>query len=479
MSGAPRHGPSVLAVPVGLMPPVDDAPILTAIGTTQSPKWRFQTMFSATKFIVAGAIVALVGGFLLTGPLSQRSSDGRQPAAATTTAPSAQASPPGSPAATLAPSEGMTSAPKTSVKTDLLPGVDLLTEEVRPGVFRVLGDGIRDLEAGSGVRDVTVDAAGHVWTLRGGTGNWKVERLGEPGESTHLTWTSKATLGLGADGSPVIGDGSAAITDASRELDLEDGTWVERQTEAPACYQPESPMEPPYGLPLPDGACLRASQWLSRSHRYWQHAPNSDLGLPDDRFIDDLAVGPDGTGWASVRSYSPDTGSFPTGFDGLLHYDGATWIHIPAAPSDIPSEWLAGTQDMAVTPDGTVWIVEQHPQENDYPDVWVRSWDGANWAMYGPSDWPRWSSTSSGSGTGTHVNPDGTIWFLGGNLLFDRASLHPLDVDLGNLDFDLSNQRIGPDGTFAPGGNIWLAATDLEGARQLYVITPEAVTATE
>ena len=33
------------------------------------PARRFQTMFSATKFVVAGAIVALFGGFLLSGVL--------------------------------------------------------------------------------------------------------------------------------------------------------------------------------------------------------------------------------------------------------------------------------------------------------------------------------------------------------------------------------------------------------------------------
>jgi hypothetical protein len=38
----------------------------------QSPKWRFQSMFSATKFVVAGAIVALFGGFLLSGVLTER-----------------------------------------------------------------------------------------------------------------------------------------------------------------------------------------------------------------------------------------------------------------------------------------------------------------------------------------------------------------------------------------------------------------------
>ena len=52
---------------VGPTRPFDDAAIFTAITAMQFPKWRFQTMFSATRFVVAGAIVAMFSGFLLTG----------------------------------------------------------------------------------------------------------------------------------------------------------------------------------------------------------------------------------------------------------------------------------------------------------------------------------------------------------------------------------------------------------------------------
>ena len=55
--------------------PVDGAAIFTAITAAQSPKWRSQSMFSATKFVVAGAILALFGGFLLAGVLTQPSEE--------------------------------------------------------------------------------------------------------------------------------------------------------------------------------------------------------------------------------------------------------------------------------------------------------------------------------------------------------------------------------------------------------------------
>ena len=52
---------------------------LVPLTTSQRRSWlprhtrgRFQSMFSATKFVVAGAIVALFGGFLLAGVLTRR-----------------------------------------------------------------------------------------------------------------------------------------------------------------------------------------------------------------------------------------------------------------------------------------------------------------------------------------------------------------------------------------------------------------------
>jgi len=39
--------------------PVDDAAIFTALTNIESPKWRFRSMFSATKFAVAAAVAAV------------------------------------------------------------------------------------------------------------------------------------------------------------------------------------------------------------------------------------------------------------------------------------------------------------------------------------------------------------------------------------------------------------------------------------
>ncbi len=70
---------------------------------------RFQTMFSATKFVVAGVIVALFGGFMLSGVLTQRSDE---PLPAVGASASAQAEP----------TEASTSAPEPTAQAEDVEG---------------------------------------------------------------------------------------------------------------------------------------------------------------------------------------------------------------------------------------------------------------------------------------------------------------------------------------------------------------------
>jgi hypothetical protein len=108
-------------------------------------------MFSATKFVIAGAIVALFGGFLLSGVLTQPSEE-------------------------AVPAAAVSASPSTS--PDLLPGVDLVTEEVEPGVFRVLSDGTdNDMGLGAdGSAQVVAGQEGSVW-VRDQQGWPEVDRL--------------------------------------------------------------------------------------------------------------------------------------------------------------------------------------------------------------------------------------------------------------------------------------------------------------
>jgi hypothetical protein len=63
--------------------PVDDAAIFTAVSATRSTMWRFPTMFDTLRFVIAGAVVATFGSFLVSGTLPQRSNSDPLPAAMT------------------------------------------------------------------------------------------------------------------------------------------------------------------------------------------------------------------------------------------------------------------------------------------------------------------------------------------------------------------------------------------------------------
>jgi hypothetical protein len=125
-------------------------------------------------------------------------------------------------------------------------------------------------------------------------------------------------------------------------------------------------------------------------------------------------------------------------------------------------DFLMATHNMAVAPDGTVWVLEYSPET-----VTVRAWDGATWASYGPGEPPEsdWCSPAGCSmPRGIHFNGDGTIWFMDGRLFFDGESLHPVDLWL------MRSSR----SSFAPDGTAWAL-----GGGHLYAITPEAVAGEE
>lgn len=71
--------------------PFVDVTASVRAATTAAPKTRLLTMFGATRFVLAGAIVALFGGLLLAGLLSQQV-DERLPAPGASASPSPEAS---------------------------------------------------------------------------------------------------------------------------------------------------------------------------------------------------------------------------------------------------------------------------------------------------------------------------------------------------------------------------------------------------
>lgn len=71
---------------VGPARPVDDATVVET-ATSHPRKWALPSLFSATKFAVAGVIVALFGGFLLAGLLTTQPSDESLPVGASPSPP--------------------------------------------------------------------------------------------------------------------------------------------------------------------------------------------------------------------------------------------------------------------------------------------------------------------------------------------------------------------------------------------------------
>ena len=106
------------------------------------PEWRFGSILGVTRLVAASVIVALFGGLLLGGlamrPSGEEASAIGASASATALSESTDAiveksEPPTAPEAVA-----------TMATPELLPDVSLVTEQVEPGVFRVLSDGVRE-----------------------------------------------------------------------------------------------------------------------------------------------------------------------------------------------------------------------------------------------------------------------------------------------------------------------------------------------
>lgn len=424
------------------------------------PMWRFQPMFSATKFVVAGAIVALFGGFLLSGVLTQPSEE-RIPAA-------------------------VTDSPDPS--TQLLPGVDLVTEEVEPGVYRVVGDGIRDLSRSYEVTTlgqqrpfkmmrsaVILGLDGSVWAI-------EFDRFFRIGEDATHHWDGDYPNDRGAYSAFAVGpDGTlwqAGPTDFSEEV-------------------PDYPVE----------AALR-----SFDGREWDVRVSSS----DFASAADVAVASDGAVWASWA----DSAEFPTeclgrlvgdawevievpGSCALLHdpagHDFDLWsLNIAAAGGH--GTWIFNGQPRHL--DGDTWRTIQWPsglaQQYTILDagldgtVWVQDghgtlgrFDGTEWRVYDKSDgYPLFWDPGDGDPSKLRVAPDQSVWYpasgaaddtgrCGGVARFDGTTATQYLTDHCVSDLDIS-----------PDGKVWVRAIQLDPSNETdvvhtYVITPEAVAAAE
>jgi hypothetical protein len=457
--------------------PVDGAAIFTAITATQSQKWRFQSMFSATKFVVAGAVVALFGGFLLTGVLTQPSDD-RPPVVGASASVATQAEP--TDAATSEPDTTTDVDADRTTTPDLLPGVDLVTEEVEPGVYRVLNDGVRDLADGwpdelqISKRNVVAGRDGSVWLFRPDPETDHESsvffKLGAPQERADWTiWVYDDGV-VGPDGVMWY-----ATTDRQQRVpeprlrSFDGADWSD--------YPAAEDGGVVTGVEVTsDGAVWTTTQTGDRrrmSAARWDRGEWQRLGgrVPANAqrragsWGHHVSMTDDGDVWLLP--------SGPSGNDaGIFRNAGSGWK--PIAP---PSGWTPSVGH--VGRDGTLWAtLRKSKKRKDTLHVITRlgRFDGEEWQVFGKGErFPDMAGIHQGLPSRFEVAGDGRVWLLdtasedegvwcGGVVNFDGTSWVRLLDRLCAYDADL-----------APDGNLWLEAGEFEGPIHLYLITPEAV----
>ena len=441
-------------------------------GGVTIPTARGFTMLSAVKFVAAAAIVALFGGFLLAGVLTTQQ-DGEALPAAPTESPS--------PMATEA----------------LLAG--MVTEEVEPGVYKVINDGVRDLAHADPSRvDVTLD--GSVWLSGIGDGQdlfhlgeervfegrvgrvgypyfmevapdgslWTIDKVAPDGSR----WSFDGPMGMVSIDSPTgifSFDGErwtvrATTTDLLYPLAVgPDGTvWV--TVADPDKHCPASGADECWGTTLlrleDDGSLTTIEDW-------------SDVHDGDASLLG-LAVSPDGDVW--LVGWGGETKDGTEFAGALLRFDGEGWEAIPG-----PEGWAPEWPWLASGPDGTLWM-DASRRVGDANSGELARYDDAGWTTFTDADGVEpWHDRTGywGLMVPPTVAADGSLWLVrfddqgcGGAAHYDGTTWTSYLAGYCIDDLDI-----------APDGSVWLEAydgdTDGHDRSSLYVITPEAVAANE
>jgi hypothetical protein len=401
-------------------------------------------MFSALKFVVAAVIVALFGGFLLAGVLTTQHRDEVAPAA-------------------------VTESPPPMTTEELLSG--MVTEEVQPGVLRVVNDGVRDVaipDTGTPNSGLSISPDGGIWVFE----ERKAYRLGEA--PTH-DW-GRVTVWA----PEVAPDGTLwGATDDSGISSFDGESWAEHDRLAARTH--------PYALTIePDGTgwatasdesgcpavrsapdcrrtvLIRVDETGASTARGWEEVYEGSLSWHKP------LVSPDGDVWLVGRGDAPAW--YPV--EAFLRYDGNRWQVI-----DVP-EGLA-TADMGESfgfgADGALWAAAgpSDAEESGAHDGLARL-DESGWTIFTEADGVRpWGGEFWFATDYLRVAPDGAVWVNAANCDgvagFDGTTWTPYLRSHCVDDFDIT-----------PDGAVWvLASADHDDPIHAYVITPEAVAATE
>jgi hypothetical protein len=364
---------------VGPARPIDALAIARS-ATARRPRPWWRSWLGALKLVTAGAVVALFGGLVWVGSMPAERDGTSLPGAVASTAPTR------SPAAE--PTTRPSFPPERSTRDDLVAGVSLVTEEVEPGVFRVVGDGVRDLAwvpATDGPyccyydHAVAVAPDGRPWFFRpegffalaGPTQPWGVAR-------GRVEFHSRAPY--------VIRDGRLWTTRDGRLVT----TMVDEDSERPDVNG---------ATPWTD--VRRADEiWVDASGTIWASSGSRKEG-------DTLAQSDDeGATWTKRDMPKPPRGvlgdSFADPEDGtvwligshgrVFRHDGGDWRQVGVVPGE--------RTEAEMGPDGTIWIW----------GPWARIADGEVTVFDVSEAVPVLSGPHDGGGQ-FEVASDGSLWF--------------------------------------------------------------------
>jgi hypothetical protein len=336
----------------------------------------------ALKYVVAGVIVALFGGFLLAGVLTTPVAEEAPPAAATE-----------SPAAVAESPSPITEPPGLTATTELLSGFE--TTEVEPGVFRIDDDGYHDMALRPRKYGGPGPVFGHDGSIWYDLGN----RLFQLGEDRTITIPEKRRFGgrhteVSADGTVWTIESGGAPTRkeiggviALRSFDGERWTLHKKD---------------PVDVDIaPDGTVWAA--WVGQGK-------NTVVGSYEDgdwerlpgfvRYADDLYISHEGELWLSKYGYGSFPKDMPHGDTELYRHVEGDWERVLGPDTEVRGDFAFGADGVlrVDTPDGRHLYFE---------DGGWRKWQTPSWQPAWEEGWPSWHVFADG---GYPHAPDGSLW---------------------------------------------------------------------